>query len=97
MNSNIQDQPRTFKKKNEFIQILAFTATEKHLVHNTQRAKYYGKMFDSIPEAAQHEQMSETIKQVDINFEKKTVVVTQSFSSKGKENFSLKVGLRNYI
>jgi hypothetical protein len=62
----------------KLIQLLESTGREK-LVYDTQRAKYYEIMFDSTPDAAHHEQMSETIKYVDINFEGKTVVVTESF------------------
>ncbi|XP_076324477.1 zinc finger MYM-type protein 1-like [Tachypleus tridentatus] len=36
-------------------------------------------MFDSTPDAAHQEQMSETIRYVDINFEKKTVLVKEPF------------------
>lgn len=64
--------------QNEFIQLLASTVREK-LVYDIQRAKYYGIMFDSTPDAAHQEQMSETIRYVDINFEEKTVVVKESF------------------
>ncbi|KAJ7335719.1 hypothetical protein JRQ81_013660, partial [Phrynocephalus forsythii] len=64
--------------QNEFIQLLASTVTEK-LMYDINRAKYYGIMFDSTPDAAHQEQMSETIRYVDINFEGKTVVVKESF------------------
>lgn len=64
--------------QNEFTQLLASTVREK-LVYDIQRAKYYGLMFDSTPDAAHREQMSETIRYVDINFEEKTVVVKESF------------------
>ncbi|XP_068115887.1 zinc finger MYM-type protein 1-like [Hyperolius riggenbachi] len=64
--------------QNEFIQLLATTVKEK-IVHDIQRAKYYGIMFDSTPDVAHQEQMSETIRYVDVNFEAKTVVVRESF------------------
>lgn len=48
-------------------------------MYGIQRAKYYGIMFDSTPDAAHREQMSETIRYIDINFEEKTVVIKESF------------------
>ncbi|KFM73429.1 Zinc finger MYM-type protein 1, partial [Stegodyphus mimosarum] len=64
--------------QNEFIQILAAAVREK-LVCNIQRAKYYGILFDSTPDAANQEQMSETIRYVDIDFQEKTVVIKECF------------------
>ncbi|XP_035222922.1 zinc finger MYM-type protein 1-like [Stegodyphus dumicola] len=53
--------------QNEFIQFLAVVVREK-LACDIQRAKYYGILFDSTPDAANQEQMSETIRYVDIGF-----------------------------
>lgn len=61
--------------QNEFIQLLASTVREK-VVNNIQRDNYYGIMFDS---TRHHEQMSETIRYVDINSGEKNVVVEESF------------------
>lgn len=58
------------KVQNEFIHLLASTVKEK-LAYDIQRAKYYGIMFDPTSDAAHQEQMSEIIRYVDINFEKK--------------------------
>jgi len=66
------------ESQNEFIQILASTVREK-LLQDIRKTKYYGVMFDSTPDAAHHEQMSQVIRYVDINFEEKTVVVKESF------------------
>jgi len=64
--------------QNVFIRLLACAVREK-LVHDIQRVKYSGIMFDSTPDAAHREQMSETIRYVDINVEEQTVVVKESF------------------
>ena len=64
--------------QNEFIQLLASTIKEK-LLCDIQRPKYFELMFDSTPDAAHREQMSETIRYVDKNFEDKTVVVKELF------------------
>ncbi|KFM77289.1 Zinc finger MYM-type protein 1, partial [Stegodyphus mimosarum] len=64
--------------QNEFIQILAAAVREK-LVCDIQRAKYYGILFDSTPDAANQEQMSETIRYVDTDFQEKTVVIKECF------------------
>lgn len=64
--------------QNEFIQIIASTV-RNNLLNDIRRSKYYGIMFDSTPDAAHREQMSEIIRHVEINFEEKTVDVKESF------------------
>ncbi|KAJ7342178.1 hypothetical protein JRQ81_009461 [Phrynocephalus forsythii] len=66
------------ERQNESIQLLASTVREK-LVYDIKRAKYYGIMFDSTPDAAHQEQTLETMRYVDIKFEGKTVLVKDSF------------------
>ncbi len=41
------------------------------LLERIRKAKYYGLMFDTTPDHAHREQMSEIVRYVDINFDKK--------------------------
>lgn len=58
------------KIQNEFIHSMASTVRHS-LLERIRKAKYYGLMFDSTPDQAQREQMSEVVRYVGINFEKK--------------------------
>ena len=49
------------------------------LLERIRKVKYYGPIFDSTPDQAHREQMSEVVRYVDINFEKKTVQIKESF------------------
>lgn len=64
--------------QNEFIQIIVSTVRST-LLNDIRRAKYYGIMLDSTPDAAHREQMSEIIRYVEINYKEKTVCVKESF------------------
>ena len=64
--------------QNEFIHIIASTV-RANLLEKIHKAKYYGLMFDSTPDLAHCEQMSEVVRYVEIDFEKKTVYIKESF------------------
>lgn len=59
--------------QNEFIHLMASTVRQS-LLKNIRKAKYYGLMFDSTPDQAHREQMSEVVRYVEVDFEKKTVL-----------------------
>lgn len=64
--------------QNEFIHLMASTVRQS-LLKSIRKAKYYGLMFDSTPDQSHREQMSEVVRYVEIDFEKKTVRVRESF------------------
>ncbi|CAH1973136.1 unnamed protein product [Acanthoscelides obtectus] len=64
--------------QNEFLHLLA-SAVRWRLLKSIHVAKYYGLMFDSTPDIAHRDQMSEVVRFVDIDFEKKTVQVKETF------------------
>ncbi|KAK5646182.1 hypothetical protein RI129_004646 [Pyrocoelia pectoralis] len=64
--------------QNEFIGLLA-SAVRNQLLENIRRSKYYGILFDSTPDLAHREQLSQVIRYVDIDFDAKTVSVKESF------------------
>ena len=63
---------------NQCIQLMASTVYKK-LLQSTHKAKYFGLMFDSTPDQAHKEQMAQTVHYVDIDFQKKTIHVKDSF------------------
>uniref|UniRef100_UPI00358F7EF6 zinc finger MYM-type protein 1-like n=1 Tax=Myxine glutinosa TaxID=7769 RepID=UPI00358F7EF6 len=63
---------------NEFIHMMASTVHQS-LLRSIRKAKYYGLMFDSTPDQAHREQMSEVVRYVEVDFERKTVRVRESF------------------
>ncbi|XP_047122501.1 uncharacterized protein LOC124805983 [Hydra vulgaris] len=50
-----------------------------NLLEKIHKAKYYGLVFDSTPDLAHCEKMSEVVRYVEINFEQKTVYIKESF------------------
>ena len=62
----------------EFIQLMA-SAVRQNLLQSIRKAKYYGLMFHSTPDLAYHEQLSEVVRCIDIDFVNKTVKVKKSF------------------
>jgi hypothetical protein len=64
--------------QNEFIHLMASTVRQ-NLLRSICRAKYYGIMFDSTPDQAHREQMSEVVRYVDVDFDRKEVCVKESF------------------
>lgn len=64
--------------QNEFIHLMANTVRQ-NLLRKIHKAKYYGIMFDSTPDQAHREQLSETVRYVEVDFEKKTICVRESF------------------
>ena len=64
--------------QNEFIHLMASTVRQ-NLLRSIHRAKYYGIMFDSTPDQAHREQMSEVVRYVEVDFERKEVCVKESF------------------
>ena len=64
--------------QNEFIHLMA-SSVRLRLLKSIRKAKYYGLMFDSTPDQAHREQMSEVVRYVEVNFETKTVRVRESF------------------
>ena len=62
--------------QNEFIHMMASTVRHS-LLRSIRKAKYYGLMFDSTPDQAHREQMSEVVRHVEVDFE--TVRVRESF------------------
>ena len=51
----------------------------KDFTEKIKKAKYYGLIFDSTPDQAHREQVSVVVRYVDIDFDKKTVCVKESF------------------
>ena len=66
--------------QNKFIHLMA-SHVRKNLTEKIKKAKYYGLIFDSTPDQAHREQVSEVVRYVDIDFDKKTVCVKESFLS----------------
>ncbi|CAN7942344.1 unnamed protein product [Ixodes pacificus] len=64
--------------QNEFIHMMA-AAVRDSLLQRLRKAKYYGIMFDTTPDQAHREQMSEVVRYVDVDFDKKSVKVEESF------------------
>ncbi len=64
--------------QNEFISLLA-SSVRNQLISDILRNKYYGILFDSTPDIAHREQFSEVVRYVDIDFDKKTVQIKESF------------------
>ena len=64
--------------QNEFIYLMV-TTVRKSLLKSIRKAKYYGLMVGSTPDQAHREQISEVVRYVDVDFEKKTVPVKESF------------------
>ena len=60
--------------QNEFIHLMASHVC-KNLIEKIKKAKYYGLIFDSTPD----QQVIEVVRYVDIDFDKKTVCVKESF------------------
>ena len=55
------------------------STVRQNIIERIRKAKYYALTFDSTPDKAHLEQMSEIVRYVDINFEKKTVQIKESF------------------
>ncbi|CAN7988105.1 unnamed protein product [Ixodes pacificus] len=64
--------------QNEFIHMMA-PAVRDSLLQRIRKAKYYGIMFDTTPDQAHRKQMSEVVQCVDVDFDKKSVKVEESF------------------
>ncbi|XP_053155626.1 uncharacterized protein LOC128346396 isoform X1 [Hemicordylus capensis] len=64
--------------QNEFIHLMTSTVRQS-LLRGICKAKYYGLMFDSTPDLAHREQMSQVVRYVQFDFERKTVRVRESF------------------
>ncbi|XP_013778831.1 uncharacterized protein LOC106463354 [Limulus polyphemus] len=64
--------------QNEFIHMMASTVSQS-LLRRIHKANYYGLMFDSTPDQAHREQMSEVVRNMEADFERKTVRVRESF------------------
>ncbi|XP_077263727.1 zinc finger MYM-type protein 1-like [Temnothorax americanus] len=64
--------------QNEFIHLMASTVRQ-NLLRSIRKAKYYGLIFDSTPDQAHREQMSEVVRYVEVDFERKTVRIRESF------------------
>ena len=58
--------------QNEFIHLMA-SHVRKNLTEKIKEAKYYGLIFDSTPDQAHREQVSEVVRYVGIDIDKKTV------------------------
>lgn len=54
-------------------------AVRESLLQRIRKAKYYGIMFDTTPDQAHREQMSEVVRYVEVDFDKKSVKVEESF------------------
>ena len=61
-----------------FIHLMTFHVC-KNLTEKIKKAKYYGLIFDSTTDQAHREQVIEVVRYVDIDFDKKTVCVNESF------------------
>ncbi|KAJ6668573.1 hypothetical protein lerEdw1_012055 [Lerista edwardsae] len=85
--------------QDEFIHMMAYSVHQS-LLTDIRKAKYYGLLFDTTPDLAHREQMSEVVRYVDVDFQKKTVRVKEAFlgfiliSQKDAESLDLK-GLRD--
>ncbi|XP_029636843.1 uncharacterized protein LOC115212143 [Octopus sinensis] len=64
--------------QNEYIYLMA-SAVRQNLLKGIRRAKYYGLMFDTTPDRAHHEQISQVVRYVEVDFERKCVRVRESF------------------
>ena len=64
--------------QDEFIHIMASTV-RKNLLHSIYKAKYYSLLFDSTPDQTHREQISEVVRFVDVDFDRKKVCVRESF------------------
>ena len=64
--------------QNEFNHLMA-SHFRKNLTEKIKKVKYYGLIFDSTPDQAHSEQVSEVVRHVDIDFDKKTVCVKGPF------------------
>lgn len=64
--------------QNEFVHLMASTVRQR-LLQSIHKAKYYGLMFDSTPDQANREQMSEVVRDVEVDFEQKSVRIRESF------------------
>ncbi|XP_022257421.1 uncharacterized protein LOC106473238 [Limulus polyphemus] len=64
--------------QNEFIHMMASTVRQS-LLRSIRKYKYYGLMFDSTPDQAHHEKISEVVRYVETDSEGKTVRVRDSF------------------
>ncbi len=53
--------------QNEFIHMMASTVHQS-LLRSIRKAKYYGLMFNSTPDQAHREQMSEVVRYVEVDF-----------------------------
>ncbi|RLU24240.1 hypothetical protein DMN91_004450 [Ooceraea biroi] len=60
--------------QNEFIHLMA-SSIRQRLLKSIHKAKYYGLMFDSTPDQAHREQMSEVVRYVEVDFERKTAMI----------------------
>ncbi|XP_053146859.1 uncharacterized protein LOC128342856 isoform X2 [Hemicordylus capensis] len=64
--------------QNEFSHLMASTV-RKSLLRGIRKAKYYGLMFDSTPDLAHREKTSQVVRYVQIDYERTTVRVRESF------------------
>ena len=64
--------------QNEFIELLGSSLREK-LIADIRASHYYGILLDSTPDIAHREQMSEVIRYVHIDYEKKSVEIRNHF------------------
>ncbi|XP_048344871.1 uncharacterized protein LOC125428571 isoform X2 [Sphaerodactylus townsendi] len=64
--------------QNEFIHLMA-SAVRQNILRKIRSAKYYGIMFDSTPDLAHSDQMSEVVRYVEIDAESRKVRVRESF------------------
>ena len=81
--TQVKNHPRTTsyfspRVQNEFIHLMA-TTVRQSLLRSIRKSKYYGLMFDSTPDQAHREQMSEVVRYVEVDFERKSVRVRESF------------------
>ena len=64
--------------QNEFIRLMASHVC-KDFTEKIKKVKYYGLIFDSTPDQAHRKQVSEVVRYVDIDFDKKTVCIKDFF------------------
>jgi len=64
--------------QNELIGLLA-SSVKQQLLRDIKRNRYYGMLYDSTPDVAHREQMSQVIRFVDVDFESKDVKIRESF------------------
>uniref|UniRef100_A0A0L8IEX9 Uncharacterized protein n=1 Tax=Octopus bimaculoides TaxID=37653 RepID=A0A0L8IEX9_OCTBM len=55
------------------------SAVRQNLLKGIRRAKYYGVMFDTTPDRIHREQISQVVRYVEVDFEKKCVWVRETF------------------